>query len=468
MSSSRPLIKNASFLSNQPLFLSLVWRVLSICTLVVIIPLGIYSVLLYRHLEDIHQLETFLALDLLTGENPQSHISIYENGVRISQETMANGEEPTLFLSNETIHKIAEHERAPSLPNHFRRIGTNVQVQGTPYTLAISAPLSTKRTDDRLWHLLSILFLLFLLVGGSGLFWLIYKMAQPLQQLAQAMHRVESGDFDSRYIPIRFGFEVNRLGYFLNSMLDMLEENFVEREKQTIEKKALAQELEIGHTIQKNLFPKQVPNLSSIEIASAFHAADRVAGDFYDLYMLNDKLFIVMADAAGKGISACLFSVSLRGMLRSALQCGAPLARIVQTAHQLLSLDAQGSGMFITAWIGLLDLHSMELTYLSQGHYPALLKRGSDVIELDSQGSALGVETDHPMLPESRQLERDDLLFLYTDGLIEALHSKRREIAAKLAAIPTPSSAAYVVEAFTTPPPYPDDLTLLSLRINIK
>lgn len=318
----------------------------------------------------------------------------------------------------------------------------------------------------RFWHLLSSIVLLFIFLGGGLVLWLTYKMSKPLRSLAESMRKVEEGAFETRYPLQPFGFEINRLGVCFNHMLEILQKNIDERERQKVEKETLAKELSIGHAIQKSLFPQDLPHLPHLDIAAAFHPANRIAGDFYDLYSYNGKLLIVMADAAGKGISACLFGLSLRAMLRSLSEKKGSLQEIVETAHKLLGLDAKASGMFITAWIGILDLKTMQLEFLSQGHYPAILRRGNTASELDTQGGALGVETDRPFSQKEMKLQPGDLLFLYTDGLIEALRTDRRGILEKCQSIDSRARSSQVIEQFTTPPPYEDDLTLLCIRIN--
>ena len=296
-------------------------------------------------------------------------------------------------------------------------------IVGIDYTLLLDVPEKALAQLEKKTYLFRIgSFLLFvLLIGGAGLAWFTKFISRPLRSLSHVMQRVSEGAMHVRFTPDWMGFEINVLGRQFNQMLDSLLMHQQEAERERIIRERLAQELKIGHEIQANMLGGALPEFSHIEIAPGYLPAREVSGDFYDLYALKDgRLLITIADAAGKGISACLFSLSFRSMLRTAATLKTDLAEIVKTANQMLLLDTALSSTFITAWIGIYDPASKELVYCSQGHPNAWLRRGSgELLELPSRGLALGVEEIDPAV-EKVTLHSQDLLFLYTDGIIEA------------------------------------------------
>lgn len=264
-------------------------------------------------------------------------------------------------------------------------------------------------------------------LGGYLVFWLTRRMAKPLRSLCKTMERVAQGAAHVRYKPDRMGFEINALGMQFNETLDGLLRHAEEAEKQRIEREKLAKEFSIGHEIQANLLPKQISGLSGLDIASIYLASKEVNGDFYDLFKLADgKLLIAICDTAGKGISACLFALGLRSMIRALANVETDLATLILKVNDLYSIDAHPTSMFSTLWIGIYDPEKKELTYCSQGHPPALLIRGGQLEELWTAGIALGAQK-MDLIPTKRvHLEKNDLLILYTDGIIEAHNSSQQ------------------------------------------
>ncbi len=358
-----------------------------------------------------------------------------------------------------------EQGQTIKVPHGMDRIGTQIPISGTSYEVMIDLPLKFEGIHEHFWSLVFWIVGLLIVVGGSIVYWLAHKMARPLANLAQVMRTVESGNYDVEYVEEPFGFEINHLGDCFNHMLKTMLENIGEAKKQTMEKDVLSSELAIGHEIQKSLFPRSLPQLPHLDIAAVFHPAGKVAGDFYDLFAVQGRLLIVMADPAGKGISACLYALSLRGMLRSMAKIGKSLEEMITVAQQLLQADAKKSGMFITAWIGILDTSTLELNYATLGHFPALLRRKSKLQELTTNGSALGVETHKHLELATIRLEPQDLLFLYTDGLLEAFKNDGKALLEKVSSVKETLSAEKYLEAIIPPPPYIDDLTLVAIKL---
>lgn len=313
-------------------------------------------------------------------------------------------------------------------------------------------------------------------IGGGAVYLFTRRIARPLRQLCSTMDKVAVGASHARYTPDWMGFEINALGLQFNETLDGLLHHAKEAEKERLHREQLAQELKIGHEIQTSLLPKRVPGLAGLDIATGFLPAKEVNGDFYDLFKLPDgRLLMAMCDTAGKGISACLFALGLRSMLRALASTGLDLSELVQKANDLYCLDAHESSMFATLWIGIYDSATKTLTYCSQGHPAAFQIRGAQLEELWTEGIALGAQQMDQIPTKKVQFLKDDLLVLYTDGILEA-HNMRQELFGKarfqdLLLRKQKMSAQQIVDqifgevkVFAAGVPQHDDMTLLVTR----
>ena len=300
---------------------------------------------------------------------------------------------------------------------------TSYSVEGANFLFYLSIPANAVKElniNDYIFHFLS----LFFFIGGIGglIVWFVTRrIARPLMTLCQAMEKVSEGAFHARYTPDRMGFEINALGNQFNETLDRILYLQQEAERERIIRERLAQELKIGHEIQISLLPTQLPSLKGVDLGEGFLPALEVGGDFYDLFpMRNGAFLIAIADTSGKGISACLYSLGLRSMLRALASTKDDLADIVMQANDLFWHDARGSSMFVTLWVGIYHPENRMLEYCSQGHPPALLVNQGTITELWTPGIALGTQVFDAITTQRTELPVGSLLFLYTDGIIEA------------------------------------------------
>lgn len=262
---------------------------------------------------------------------------------------------------------------------------------------------------------------LVIIVGGLVTFWITKRMARPMEQLHHVMDHVSGGNLDARYKNDAMGFEINALGSHFNQMVSSLLENIETVRIERFAKEALAKELHIGHEIQRSLLPGALESFGPLTLAAALHPAKEVAGDFYDLFKRSDEeLVMVVADGSDKGVSACLYSLMVRSMIRLKLQETNDLKEALVTVNDLFCLDTGDSGNFVTAWIAIFNSQTNAVTYCSLGHFPSYLIRQGKAVALTTKGQALGAGPMEPPPVETITLEKGDLLFLYTDGLVEA------------------------------------------------
>lgn len=332
------------------------------------------------------------------------------------------------------------------------------------------------RQEQAASHLPKLLFLIFIL-GGALTLLITRRMAKPLADLSETMDTVAGGDLEARYTKDPMGFEINVLGSHFNHMVDSLLRHRATAEKERIAREVLSNELKIGQEIQKSLFPKSVPDFPGLEIAAGFIPAKEVAGDFYDLFKVGSKLMIVIADASGKGISACLYSLAVRSILRAEAASSDNLSEIIRRTNNLFCLDTDDSGTFVTAWIGLFDSSTYMLEYSSCGHPFAILKhKNGSIKELATAGTALGVVPFDKVETSLAQLSTHDQLLLYTDGIIDT-HDPHKHLFGKKRLLELVSSGKDAsaqkmidrlfaeIESFSSGARQHDDLTLLAFKI---
>lgn len=387
---------------------------------------------------------------------------------------------------NFSLSSVEILEKQPSI-KLFQSPGHSYAVRAfipeADFSILVSIPHAAMREVEGagLFESFGYFLLLLLIAGGISAYLLTQRMARPLKQLHTVMDRVQEGDLQSNYQNDRLGFEINELGTHFNQTLRTLLNEMQATQNERVAKEILAEELKIGHEIQKNLLPKELPTYPELEMASGFLAAREVAGDFYDLFVKeNGQLMLAVADVSDKGISACLYSFLLRSLLRSQISSEDDLGKALMRVNDLFSLDVEKASDFATAWVGLFDLKTHQLTFCCAGHPPALLIRANGKIEeLGDHTLALGIEKwVNPPKLQTIVVESGDLLLLYSDGLIEAQNEEGRCFGKKALVgliqemqIKTPKELVdrifQAIQQFSQGVKPNDDLTVLAIKLKI-
>jgi sigma-B regulation protein RsbU (phosphoserine phosphatase) len=191
--------------------------------------------------------------------------------------------------------------------------------------------------------------------------------------------------------------------------------------EELLEKKRLEAELAVAHRVQQSLLPRTDPTFGHYEIAGFNHPSEEVGGDYFDFIQVDEnRLGVVIADVAGKGVPAALVMASFRASLRGQLCSECPLGRTFKQLNQLLR-ESDISDQYVTSFY--LDLYKdrHEIVYLNAGHNPPLHLRpdgGWDLLE--GSNTVLGL-LPNKIFTEARHLVcPGDLIVLYTDGVTEA------------------------------------------------
>jgi serine phosphatase RsbU (regulator of sigma subunit) len=188
------------------------------------------------------------------------------------------------------------------------------------------------------------------------------------------------------------------------------------------EKGRLEHELKMAHDIQSNLMPRELPKLKGFDLAPHWEAAREVAGDFWDAFQLEDgTMGTVVADVSDKGAPAALFMAVARTLIRSHAHAGMSALETVGRTNDLLCIDADQSGMFVTLFYSHFAPDGRSV-HVNGGHNPPAVYRASTgVVEyMPTGGRALGWFPDNPITEIEFQLEPGDVIVYYTDGLTDA------------------------------------------------
>ena len=197
------------------------------------------------------------------------------------------------------------------------------------------------------------------------------------------------------------------------------------------EKKKIQQELNLARKIQQGLLPQKMPFFNGVEISAISQPAELVGGDYYDLIQVDDnKLFVIVADVSGKGISAALYMSKIQGIMQLATRMYSnPKDILIEVNKQIYEGIERKS--FVTMIVALFDFQEKTVTICRAGHNKPIVSIDNDVKLLDSTGIGLGLEKGNIFntnLKESKlELGKDNLFVFYSDGLTETMNDKYEE-----------------------------------------
>jgi sigma-B regulation protein RsbU (phosphoserine phosphatase) len=257
------------------------------------------------------------------------------------------------------------------------------------------------------------------------------KMTMPIRKLTEEVAKIDGGNLDYR-IDITTGDEVEDLGNAFNSMTTQIREYVSNLAEVTAEKEKIRTEIQVASSIQADMLPQSehaFENYTEFDLWASMAPAKGVGGDFYDFFLLDDdRMVLIMADVAGKGVPAALFMATACTLLRSHLTGSASLENTVAEVNDCLCANNK-NGMFVTAFIGILTLSTGVITYINAGHCrPIICKsNGNCFYEKHYGGFVLAGMKKETYTQATLNMDAGDTLLLYTDGVTEAT-SKENEL----------------------------------------
>ena len=250
----------------------------------------------------------------------------------------------------------------------------------------------------------------------------------PIKQLTSDVSQLALGNLDTQ-IKISSKDELGQLAQVFNKMTGDLKKSIEENVREHAEKERIGAELNVAREIQASMLPcifPPFPHRTEFDIYASMLPAKEVGGDFYDFYFIDrNNLAVVIADVSGKGVPAALFMVITRTLIKNCSFCKSPKA-VFESVNKKLCENNE-TGMFVTSFIGIYNIPSGRFAYVNAGHNPPLVKkRGKDYEFLKSEPClVLAFMKDAKYREEVIFLESGDSLYMYTDGVTEAMNHNK-------------------------------------------
>ena len=305
----------------------------------------------------------------------------------------------------------------------------------------------------------------------------IRHAAKPLKQLADTADKVAGGQFDTELPVMKSRDEIHLLRDSFENMQHSLKAYVEELKTTTAAKASIESELKIAHDIQMSMLPKTYPafpDRHDIDIYGQVMPAKAVGGDLYDFFIREEKLFFCIGDVSGKGVPASLVMAVTRSLFRNIAAYTQNPGHVLVALNEALSAN-NDTGMFVTLFIGVLELSTGHLSYSNAGHNLPLLMAGGKVSTLECDSNIpIGVMDGWQYTVQELQMDVNDSVFLYTDGLNEAedinhelFGMERVEKVAKITVSkpqPLIEAMTQAVRLFVGDAEQSDDLTMLALQ----
>jgi len=325
--------------------------------------------------------------------------------------------------------------------------------------------------------IIAVSFFILLALAAYLLSWLINR---PLGKLTSGVAELGRGDLHKQ-IEIHTKDEFGTLAAAFNKMTVELQEYINNLARVTAEKERIDAELNVATQIQSAMLPcifPPFPDSAEFDIYATMVPAKEVGGDFYDFFLIDEnRLAVVIADVSGKGVPAALFMVITKTLIKSNALSGQAPREVFETVNNLLCENNE-AGMFVTAFMGILDIPTGIFTYVNAGHNLPLLKHGGGQFAWlpVRSGFVLAGMEGISYEQDEIQLSPGDTVFLYTDGVTEAVDGENNLFtAARLLAASNlcrdsgPKelllSVKGEIDKFAGGAEQADDITMLALKI---
>ena len=294
--------------------------------------------------------------------------------------------------------------------------------------------LATARQKYLSKIILALVILVLFVIVGQSLF-LHRTLLQPLKQISDETVRFsEQGVKAEKTLRevIRNRDEIGQLAASVDRMEEQIQDYVASITQITAEKERIRTELSLAKGIQADMLPHDFPpfpDRTEFDLYAAMTPARDVGGDFYDYFLVDDDhLGMVMADVSGKGIPAALFMMASKILLQNNAMLGKSPAEILTDVNAAICANNREE-MFVTVWLGILEISTGRLTAANAGHeYPVLMRAGG-AFELykDKHGFVIGGMEGVKYTQYELQLNPGDRLFLYTDGVPEATDADKEQ-----------------------------------------
>lgn len=341
--------------------------------------------------------------------------------------------------------------------------------------IIICLPKSEMFRNVNNFYLLLILTMLSvaLLIPALLYYGLNRYIINPIDKLTEIAHKIGKGE--DIHIKIEKPEEFAQLASTFDKMTSDIKQITSEREK-------INSELSIAKSIQAssipNVFPP-FPEKSEFDIYATMETAREVGGDFYDFYFIDENRFLfLIADVSGKGVPAALFMMTVKTLVNNASQLNYSPKQFIETINKKIC-ETNKQGFFVTMLVGIINIKTGDLSLINCGHNQPLIKRNNDIYEYITlkPNIVLGAFDDAEFEIYNTKLNQGDIIFLYTDGVTEALNSDNQMFGEQRLFESLNKNEIYdirkIIETtnadiknYTDSTPQSDDITMLVFKYN--
>jgi len=335
---------------------------------------------------------------------------------------------------------------------------------------------------------LSALALLALATITSRLF--ANRLVRPIEQMTRRVSEMQGDDMTFKVDDVlRTGDEIEQLACSIEEMDAKLHRYILENTAITAENERIGTELDLASRIQMDMLPSVFPKFTGDErfdVNATMLPAKEVGGDFFDFFMIDDDhLALVTADVSGKGVPAALFMMISKTLIKNEAMHGKSPGEVLCAVNEQLA-ENNKEGMFVTVWLGVLELSTGRLRYADAGHEKLLLCRGGawSYVEKPRRSAAIAMlppelleKLPNPPFAEGElQVSPGDVLFQYTDGVTEATNAQNElfgeeRLLDAMNRAPSCEPTELLpwlqgeIDSFVKGAPQFDDITMLAVRI---
>ena len=302
--------------------------------------------------------------------------------------------------------------------------------------VAVEIPMSTLQTALRDYVSRAVLSMAVVTVLCLAVYmnYLYRSVIVPIHVIADEASRfvTEENQISQKLPQIRTGDEIQVLSETLLKMEVDINQYIDNLTKVTAEKERIGAELNVATQIQADMLPSifpAFPERREFDIFASMNPAKEVGGDFYDFFLIDDDhLAMVMADVSGKGIPAALFMVISKTLIKNQAQMGDSPKEILEAVNDQLCENNEAE-MFVTVWLGILEISTGRLTAVNAGHEYPMIRQAGKPYELleDKHGFVMGVMPGITHQEYEIQLKKGDSIFLYTDGVPDAVNQEEEQ-----------------------------------------
>lgn len=275
---------------------------------------------------------------------------------------------------------------------------------------------------DRLRHTVMGIVLVGLLLMLYFFIKIITRELSPLHRLAKEAETIASGQFDTKLPDFQRNDEIGQLSHSFGNMQQSLVRYIEELKETTAQKASIESELNVASNIQMSMLPSVFPDREGLDMYASMTPAKEVGGDLYGYLLKDEKLYFCVGDVSGKGVPASLFMAQVTRLFRTLANQMIQPADICTQMNEALSGEENQTCMFVTLFIGLVDLKTGHLSFCNAGHNPPVIGGG------EHHGEFLQMLPNFPIgVMPGLEFEGEEIdsikgrpLFIYTDGLNEA------------------------------------------------